>query len=122
MEKHFETFPGATLDELVRHGLRALQASLSEGELTAANSSVAVVSKDLSFTLLEDGSVQPYITALKEDEPMQAEEGPAAVEGAAEGGEGQPVVPPAGAAAEGGDAAAEEAQREGQGPAPMEAD
>jgi 20S proteasome subunit alpha 6 len=121
LEKHFESFPGATLDELVRHGLHALQASLSEGELTDANSSVAVVGKDLAFTLLEDETVKPYITALKEDEAMQAEA--AAPEAAA------PEAPEAAAAREaeeraedGGQAAYDAALREGEGPAPMEAD
>ncbi len=45
------------------------QASLSEGELTSANCSVAVVGRDLAFTLLEDDKVEPYVTALKEEEP-----------------------------------------------------
>ncbi|GIL89911.1 hypothetical protein Vretimale_17952 [Volvox reticuliferus] len=115
LEKHLESFPSATLDELVRHGLRALQSSLSEGELTEANSSVAVVGKDLSFTILEDEAVQPYITALKEDEPMQTEA--AVVE------EEQREAPVEGQVAEdGGQAAYEAALREGEGPAPMEAD
>ncbi|GLC36583.1 Proteasome subunit alpha type-1-B [Pleodorina starrii] len=126
LEKHFEAFPGASLDELVRHGLRALQSSLSEGELTDANCSVAVVGKDLAFTLLEDAAVQPYIAALKEDEPMQAE-GAAAPEAAAAAA---PVVvpgaievePTAAGGPDGGEAAAERALREGEGPAPMEAD
>ncbi|EFJ51391.1 20S proteasome alpha subunit F [Volvox carteri f. nagariensis] len=112
LEKHFETFPGANLDELVQHSLRALQASLSEGELTDANCSVAVVGKDLSFTVLEDQAVEPYITALKEDEPMQAE-----AEAAPEGGEA-PEAPPAAEAA----AAEGDERREDEGPAPMEAD
>ncbi|GLI62227.1 hypothetical protein VaNZ11_004824 [Volvox africanus] len=113
LEKHLESFPSATLDELVQHGLRALQSSLSEGELTDANSSVAVVGKDLNFTILEDEAVQPYITALKEDEPMQTEGAAAAEEqreAPAEGAEG------------GGQAAYEAALQEGEGPAPMEAD
>ncbi|GFR50702.1 hypothetical protein Agub_g12959, partial [Astrephomene gubernaculifera] len=66
LEKHFESFPSASLDELVRHGLRALSASLSEGELTSANCSVAVVGRQLPFTLLEDEGVAPYVAALKE--------------------------------------------------------
>ncbi|PNH05265.1 Proteasome subunit alpha type-1-A, partial [Tetrabaena socialis] len=57
LEKHFESFPAATLDDLIRHSLRALQASLSEGELSAANSSVAVVGAGMAFTLLEDDAV-----------------------------------------------------------------
>lgn len=35
----------ATLEELIAHGLRALQASLHDGELTDANSAAAIVGK-----------------------------------------------------------------------------
>ncbi|KAG2432045.1 hypothetical protein HYH02_013115 [Chlamydomonas schloesseri] len=109
LEKHFESFPTSTLDELISHGLRALAASLSEGELTDANCSVAVVGKDSAFTLLEDAGVAPFIAALKEEEgagAMQAEE-PAAAAPAEQ--------------AEGAAAAPEEPPAEG-GAAPMEAD
>ena len=46
----------------VKHALHALQASLPDGELTAANCSVAVVGRGMPFTLLEDEALEPYIT------------------------------------------------------------
>ncbi|KAG2497079.1 hypothetical protein HYH03_005074 [Edaphochlamys debaryana] len=112
LEKHFESFPAADMDELIRHGLKALQASLAEGELTAANCSVAIVGKGFAFTLLEDAAVQPYVDALKEDEPMQAEEAAAGEAPAAAEAPDEPA---------GGEAAAAAAEADG-GPAPMEAD
>ena len=45
-------FCAPSLDELIKHGLKALQACLQDGDLTSANSAIAVVGKDLSFTVL----------------------------------------------------------------------
>ena len=64
------------MDDLVKHGLKALAASLSEGELSTQNCSLAIVSKDISFTVLEDEAIEPYLVAMKEEElaapePMQ---------------------------------------------------
>ncbi|MEW5301049.1 MAG: hypothetical protein WDW38_009381 [Sanguina aurantia] len=115
LEKHYESFPKATLEELIAHGLRALQASLHDGELTDANSAAAIVGKGLPFTILEDASIAPYITLLKEEElaapePIVPDEAADAAQAAADGGaaaaaaaadEGVPVVPPPAAAEEG---------------------
>lgn len=40
LEKNFEAFAPCSLDELIQHGLKALGGSLSDGELTAANTTV----------------------------------------------------------------------------------
>lgn len=113
MERQFETFADASLDDLVKHALQALQASLADGELTDKNCSVAVVGKGMPFTLLEDESLAPYIAAVKEEEPAVAEAAPAQGEAAME--------------AEGGAAAGEGEQQQGGrgdgdagGEAPME--
>lgn len=87
LERHYESFPGCSADELISHGLRAVQASLQEGELTAANCTVALVGKDTPFTVLEDESLAPYIALIKE-EPMAAVADTAAAAQAA--GEEQP--------------------------------
>ncbi|GBF94488.1 proteasome subunit alpha-like [Raphidocelis subcapitata] len=108
LEKHFEAFPTATPEEMILHGLRALAASLSEGELTKANCAVALVGEGSSFVVLEEDDVEPYIQMLKEEEGGGGGAEPMA-EAAAEGGA---------AAAEGGAAAA--ADDGGDGAAPME--
>ncbi|KAL6749793.1 20S proteasome alpha subunit F [Haematococcus lacustris] len=59
LEKHYESFPAASLDELVRHGLKALAGSLSDGELTAANTAVSIVGQGLAFTILENEGLEP---------------------------------------------------------------
>lgn len=81
-----DSFPTATLDELIRHGLRAIQVCLQDSELSSANSSIAIVGKDLPFTILEDEALEPYVSAVKEeDQPMTviddvAEGGPAEID------------------------------------------
>lgn len=41
---------------------------VQEGQLTAANCSIAVVGVDMPFTILEDDKLEPYIQALKAQE------------------------------------------------------
>lgn len=106
LEKHFESFPDCTADELATHGLKALASSLQEGELTTQNCSLAIVSKDLPFTILEDEAIAPYLDALKDEdlaapEPMQE----AAEAAPAEGGAGEGAAAAGGAAAGGDDVA-----------------
>lgn len=76
LEKKFDTFPSATLDELVKHGLKALAGSLSDGKLTAANTAVSVVGKGTPFTILEDDGIAPFIASLEEEEGSMAVEAP----------------------------------------------
>eukprot|EP00803_Ostreobium_quekettii_P006933 evm.model.scf_3525.1 EVM.evm.TU.scf_3525.1 scf_3525:10162-12444(-) len=101
LEKKFEQFDDATLDELIQHGLRALEASIQDGELTTKNCTIAIVGPDVPFTIKEEADLQPYIDAMKEGDAGMAdagEAGPAAA-GEAEGegaeggeeGEGGPV-------------------------------
>jgi hypothetical protein len=61
LEKHYETFPTASVEDMVQHGLRALAATLSEGELTKANCSVAIVGKNAPYVVLDDDDVEPYV-------------------------------------------------------------
>jgi hypothetical protein len=53
------------MDQLIGHSLKALQASLADGELTKESISVAVVGSDLTLTLLDQDAVQQHISALK---------------------------------------------------------
>ena len=65
MERKFEEFAACSVDELIRQGLQALSASVSDGELTQENCTVAVVGKGLSLVLLEGDALKPHIDALK---------------------------------------------------------
>lgn len=128
LEKHYESFAACTMDELVQHGLRALAATLSEGELTKLNVSVAIVGKGAPFVVLEDDDVEPYVLMLKAEEDA----GPAAMadDAAAGGGDAgdtgsggtAPAGGGAGGAASGGTLAAEGSTpgEGGEAAAPME--
>lgn len=127
LEKHYESFPKSNMDELVRHGLKALAGSLSDGKLTPSNTAVAVVGKDMTFTVLENEAIAPYLTALEEEEgSMAVEAPPAQVVAAAEAADQVPAAGPVTAEEEAAAAAAEAAQRqeeqrhEAAGPQPME--
>lgn len=55
------------MDSLINHGLQALSASLQEGDLTTKNCTVGVVGKDMRFTIISGEALQPYLSALKEE-------------------------------------------------------
>lgn len=83
MERSFETFAEGSLDDVIKHSLRALHASLGEEELTNKNITVAVVGENMAFTILEDEALDPFLTAVKDEEQDEAEEqeeGPAPME------------------------------------------
>jgi len=81
-ERHVDLFELCSVEELVTHGLRALQASANDTVLTVDNTSVAVVGKDSPFEILSNAKLEPFVAALKAERaslPPQAmeEEAPA---------------------------------------------
>merc|ERR1719191_2135250 len=60
LEKHFEKFPDLQLDELIRHGMEAMnKTTVSKGEsLTVKNTAVTVVHKDRGYYELPAEEVQ----------------------------------------------------------------
>jgi 20S proteasome subunit alpha 6 len=122
LEKTFDTFPSASLEELCRHALTALREACSEGELSGKNVSLAFVGAGTKFTLLEDAALAPHLAALAdaaEVAPVAAPAdgdaappvAPAAADGGADAMAADPAPPPPPAPADGGD---------GGGAAPME--
>ena len=94
-ERNYESFPDASVDELIAHALRALQASASDTPLTAANTSLAVIGKNEPFSVWSEATVQPFMAALQAEraaagpaaaEPMEGQEAPPAAAPAAAGG------------------------------------
>ena len=66
LEKHFDTFPDSSKDDLIMHALKALVGCVTgDGELTRDNGSIAVVGKDQKFTLIEGDELQPYLDRLE---------------------------------------------------------
>ena len=108
LEREVEGYGAAgSADELVRSGLRALAATLAEGELDGRNATVAVVGEGTPFTVLEGEDLLPFLEAIAAE--GTGAEGAGAGAGAAgeapveatEGGEGgggggdEPPPPPA---------------------------
>lgn len=106
LEKFMNEFSESTLEELVKHGLRALRDTLpNETELTTKNCSVGIVGKDDVFTVYEDDEVARFLSGIETAprkrgaaaaadapaaaSPMEAE----AAEGAAQ--DPAPAAPPA---------------------------
>jgi 20S proteasome subunit alpha 6 len=68
LEKHLNEFPNASLDDLIRHALRALRDTLpNEIELSTKNVSVSIVGKDMPFTVYNDDHVKPYLDSIESD-------------------------------------------------------
>ncbi|OBS80322.1 hypothetical protein A6R68_21474, partial [Neotoma lepida] len=83
LERHMSEFMECNLDELVKHGLRALRETLpAEQDLTTKNVSIGIVGKDLEFTIYDDDDVSPFLDGLEERpqrkaQPSQAADEPA---------------------------------------------
>ncbi|CUG06205.1 proteasome alpha 1 subunit, putative [Bodo saltans] len=66
LEKHFQSFPDTTLDELVLHALRALGSTAPEGvELNIRNTTIAIVGKDTPFAIFSDEGARKYLDGFK---------------------------------------------------------
>jgi len=100
LEKMLDTFKDCELEELIKHGLRALRDTLpAEVDLTNKNVSIAVVGKDVPFTIYDDADVDQFLASIEGEERR--------------GGRRE-------APAE--DAPAADAPADGDAPAPMDAD
>lgn len=71
LEKNFESFEGASREELIKHALTSLKGVAPKG-LTSANVTLAFVGKDVPFQVLEDDDVRPYLEGVM-DEAEDAE-------------------------------------------------
>ncbi|KAF5093746.1 hypothetical protein D0Z00_003881 [Geotrichum galactomycetum] len=84
LERSFEEFPEASLEELVVHGLNALRDTLAQDkELTLKNTSIAYVGKDTPFTLLDEDLVVPWLDRLDSVSRSSGANAPAAADDAA---------------------------------------
>lgn len=69
LEKHLDAFPECSLDDLIRHGLRALRDCLpNDVELSTKNVSIAIVGRDRDFTIHEDESCDPFLALIAGEE------------------------------------------------------
>lgn len=66
LEKHYDSFPECSMDDLIVHALQALVGCVSgDDELTKENGSICVLGKDKKYTLLEGEALQPYVDRLE---------------------------------------------------------
>lgn len=80
LEREYESFPNASLDDLIKHAVKALAASLSgDSELDVKSAAVSVLGADLAYQMIEGAALQRYldeITTEQEapvDVPMELE-------------------------------------------------
>ena len=69
LERHFDGFASASLDQLIAHALRALDASLQDDSISKSNCVLGVVGPDLPFTLLENEDLAAHVSGLQEGQP-----------------------------------------------------
>jgi len=69
LERNLDAFPEASLDELIKHGLRALRDTLpNDVELTTKNCSIGIVGKEQPFTIYDDDQVEKYVKLIEGEE------------------------------------------------------
>ncbi|XP_018407488.1 PREDICTED: proteasome subunit alpha type-1-like [Cyphomyrmex costatus] len=69
LEKHLNEFLSCDLDELVKHGLRALRDTLpNEVDLSVKNVSIGIVGKDSDFTILNETTTAMFLSQIEGDD------------------------------------------------------
>ena len=61
LEKNVDQFKNCSLEDLIKHGVKALRASAQEIELNSKNVSVGIVGVDTEFTKLSEEKLQTYL-------------------------------------------------------------
>ncbi len=68
LEREIDNFPDCTLDELIKHALKALSVSLAgETELDTKSASIAVVGVDRAFEIIDGEGLQQYLDQVDQD-------------------------------------------------------
>lgn len=89
LEKHLDVLPSSSLEEVIKHGLRALRDTLPpEVDLNTKNVSIGYVGEEKDFKILDENETAPYL-ALIEGEERRGGSGGAAAAAI----EGQPADP-----------------------------
>ncbi|XP_012241617.1 proteasome subunit alpha type-1 [Bombus vosnesenskii] len=68
LEKHLNELLSCDLDELIKHGLRALRDTLpNEVDLSVKNVSIAVVGKGTDFKIYDEDAISVYLSQIEDD-------------------------------------------------------
>jgi len=70
LEKHFKEFADCNLEDLILHGVRAINATSGDTDLSMKNFSVAYVGLDTDFTELPEADLAKYLEKIKDDAPV----------------------------------------------------
>lgn len=66
LEREMDKFPTSSLDDLIKHALKALAASLGgDTELDSKSASIAIVGLNHPFEIVEGNSIQKYLDAIE---------------------------------------------------------
>ncbi|KAF7264801.1 proteasome alpha6 subunit isoform X2 [Rhynchophorus ferrugineus] len=69
LEKHLDEFSSSGLEELIKHGLRALRDTLPpEVDLSTKNVSIGYVGKEQQFKILDEEETAPYLRLIEGEE------------------------------------------------------
>ncbi|CAG9763270.1 unnamed protein product [Ceutorhynchus assimilis] len=69
LEKHLDQLLNSSLEELIKHGLRALRDTLPpEIDLSTKNVSIGFVGKERQFKILEEEEIAPYLGLIEGEE------------------------------------------------------
>jgi 20S proteasome subunit alpha 6 len=91
LEKHMDTFPDASSEELIKHGIKALAGCVqSDKVLEASNTSIVIIGPDQKYTTIDDAAVQPYLDAIEAEGVSLA--AAAAADGEAKDGDGDATM------------------------------
>lgn len=73
LEKEFESFEECSVDDLIKHAVKALAASLAgDSELDSKNASVSVVGLNTPFRVIEGADIQRYLDAVTVEADVDA--------------------------------------------------
>jgi 20S proteasome subunit alpha 6 len=66
LEREFDKFESSSVDDLIKHALKALSASLSnDTELDSKSATIAVLGLNTPYKLVEGSDLQPYLDAIE---------------------------------------------------------
>ncbi|KAJ8919955.1 hypothetical protein NQ315_006484 [Exocentrus adspersus] len=81
LEKHLDELTSTSLEELIKHGLRALRDTLPpEVDLNTKNVSIGYVGKGENFKILDENETAPYLALIEGEERRGGGSGGAATE------------------------------------------
>lgn len=100
LEKHLDEFSSTNLEELVKHGLRALRDTLpNEVDLNTKNVSIGIVGFETPFKVLEEPEIGVYLAMIEGEERRGGTAAPDAPPASGDTGDQDPPADPQAAVA-----------------------